>query len=223
MRRRSILFCIVALLGVSVFEPPAQANCMVTGTETFAVGTYIPDDKCDATGAKKATGGGAISSLGTANAAAPSLVEAAQASFSFDLAGNARFTLGTLLSGEDQTNNLLMTSGGAVRQIALMTAVSTNSTGSTAAGYVGSKTVKGTLTCNAGGSTNCGITYTIYGSELSSQATGTKEQLCQVVIPTGAAVTSGSCAPITAAFTYLWAETTGVAGTSPSLNLTLMY
>src|SRR5262245_21225241 len=34
---------------------------------------------------------------------------------SCDTAGNKRVTQGTLTSGEDQTNNLLMTSGGVVR------------------------------------------------------------------------------------------------------------
>src|ERR1043165_8393689 len=102
----------------SLASPEARAGCVVeTATPAYADGTSLRDDKCDATGARKVTSAGAagISNLGTANAAAPSLVEAAQASFSFDLSGNARFTLGTLLSGEDQTNNLLMTSGGAVR------------------------------------------------------------------------------------------------------------
>lgn len=134
-----------------------------------------------------------------------------------------QFTMVTLLSGEDQTNNLLMTSGGAVRSTAMMAAVSTNTTGSPVALPTGNKTIKGTLTCNAGGSTNCGITVTIYGSELNTQATGTEEQLCQMVIPTGAAVTTRTCPPISAAFLYIWSVTTGVAGTSPSLNVTSMY
>ena len=132
-------------------------------------------------------------------------------------------SLDTTLSCEDQTNSLCMTSGGAVRSAPMMAAVSTNTTGSPVGLPTGNKTIKGTLTCNAGGSTNCGITITIYGSELNSQATGTKEQLCQVIIPTGAAVTSGTCPVITASFLYMWAETTGVAGTSPSLNVTGMY
>jgi hypothetical protein len=43
----------------------------------------------------------------SATAAAPSLTEGTANSFSSDLAGNVRTTLGTLLSGEDQTNNVL--------------------------------------------------------------------------------------------------------------------
>lgn len=134
-------------------------------------------------------------------------------------------SLDTTLACEDQTNSLCMTSGGAVRGAVanIMSAVSTNTTGSAVQLPTGSKTIKGTLTCNAGGSTNCGITITIYGSELNTQATGTKVQLCQIIIPTGAAVTSDACPPITTAWLYTWAETTGVAGTSPSLNVTANY
>lgn len=105
----------------------------------------------------------------------------------------------------------------------LMTNVSTNTTGSVVNLPAGSKTIQGTLVCNAGGSTNCGITFTIYGSRLATQATGTKEQLCQVIIPTGAATTTGTCAPITGAFLSMWAETTGVAGTSPALTIDSMH
>lgn len=126
-------------------------------------------------------------------------------------------TLRTLLSGEDQTNNLLMTSGGIVRLTTLMSGVSTNTTSSLVDGYTGSKTVKGTLTCNAGGSTNCGVTVTIFGNE--ENTTNGSEQLCQVVVPTGAAYTPVTCPVITAAFRYLYATTTGIAGTSPSLTL----
>lgn len=40
-------------------------------------------------------------------AAAPSLTEGTANSFSGDLLGNTRVTIGTLLSGEDQTNNVI--------------------------------------------------------------------------------------------------------------------
>ncbi len=142
---------------------------------------------------------------------------------SCDLSGNLRTTLGTLLSCEDQTNNLCMTSGGAVRSKTMASAVSTNTTSAVTQPPTGPKSIQGILTCNAGGSTNCGITFTVYGSALNTQATGTKVELCAATIPTGAAVTSSACPVITAPYLYMWIETTGVAGTSPSLTVTAMY
>ena len=139
---------------------------------------------------------------------------------SVDGSGNANVNLATLGSGEDQTNNALMVEGAEVRTVSLMSGVSTNTTGTAASLSIGNKSVMGILTCNAGGSTDCGVTVTIYGSELNSQATGTFEQLCQAVIPTGTAVQHFTCSTITAPFPYIWAATTGIAGTSPSLNVT---
>lgn len=46
-----------------------------------------------------------------ATAATPSLTEGSANSFSSDLAGNLRTSLGTLISGEDQTNNVLKVEG----------------------------------------------------------------------------------------------------------------
>lgn len=128
-----------------------------------------------------------------------------------------------LISGEDTTNNLIMTSGGAVRNTALMTGVTGNVTGSTYQLPVGSKSIQANLLCNNGSSTNCGITVTIYGAVSNTQTTGTFEQLCQLIIPTGAARTTYTCNPITGNFLYMWATTTGVAGTSPSLDVTAMF
>jgi hypothetical protein len=103
-----------------------------------------------------------------------------------------------------------------------MTGVSTNTSSTPIAGYMGNKTFSGTLVCNAGGSTNCGITYTIWGSMTNSNTAGVS--LCTVVIPTGSATTYGDCAGVvTASYAYLYAITTGVAGTSPSLTITMGY
>lgn len=142
-----------------------------------------------------------------------------------DSLGNAMVSMGTLIACEDETNNLCMVSGGKVRGFSgnMMANVSTNTTGSPITGYTGSKTVKATLVCNAGGSTNCGITVTIYGSELNTQTAGTEQQLCQMIIPTGASTTTSTCPTITGSFLYMWGVTTGVAGTSPVLNVTTMY
>lgn len=53
------------------------------------------------------TDGNIISLIPVATAAAPSHDEGERVPLSVDLAGNVRTTLGTLISGEDQTNNLI--------------------------------------------------------------------------------------------------------------------
>jgi hypothetical protein len=90
-----VLWLVALLLGLS---PPVWADTAVLLEQTDGTTTRL---------------GGAGSNLrsGTATAGAPTLVEGSAGSFSFDLAGNARVTLGTLLSGEDQTNNVLRVEG----------------------------------------------------------------------------------------------------------------
>jgi hypothetical protein len=97
------------------FPDQAQAQCRAyaspqTYTDTQVMGHF----DCDLNGNLR------ISGSGTATAAAPTYTEGAPGAFSFDLSGNLRMTLGTLISGEDQTNNLLMTSGGVVRQTQIL-------------------------------------------------------------------------------------------------------
>ena len=66
-----------------------------------------------------------------------------------DTSGNQRVTLGTLLAGEDQTNNLIATSGGVVRQTTVESQI-TDTTSAAVAVPVGSKTFMGVLTGAAG-------------------------------------------------------------------------
>lgn len=203
-------------------SPHADAACVVRSTSSYAEGTPLRDDECDTAGNKKVTlGGAAAGGLGTNEVADPSRVEGSPGSFSFDLLGGARVNIrniGVLLSGEDQTNNLFMTSGGKVRQI-VWPVVSTNTTSTVQVMYTGYKSLKGTLVCNAGASTNCGITVEVFGNENNSTTGG--ESLCTVTIPTGLATTTGTCV-ISAPYSYVYFKTTGVAGTSPVLTMTGM-
>jgi hypothetical protein len=223
MWTRILLIGAILIGGGWVASPPVQAGCLVD-SGTYTTGTVLREPLCDTSGNLKTTLGGSSSGgLGTANAAAPTLVEAASATFSFDLSGNVRMTMGTLLSGEDQTNNLIMTSGGAVRTTIVAAAVTGNATSTATTIPVGSKSVEGLLVCNAGGSTNCGITYEIRGSAVNNPSSTTGVSLCTAVIPTGSANQSVACPVMTANYSYFWVVTTGVAGTSPVLNVYAMY
>jgi hypothetical protein len=170
------------------------------------------------------SGGSTITSLGVSTAAPPTLVEGANATFSFDPAGNVRMTMGTLLSGENQANNSIAVSGANVQQTLVAGPISTNATSASNTLLTGSKSIEGILVCNAGGSTNCGITYEIRGSAVNNPGTTTGVSLCTVTIPTGTATLSGACpGVITGNYSFYWIVTTGVAGTSPVLNVYAMY
>jgi hypothetical protein len=162
-----------------------------------------------------AGGGGSLSA--TATAAAPSYVEGyTQAALSVDLSGNLRTTMGTLLAGEDQPNNLLMTSGGKARQLQVLTNVSTNTTSATFLLPVGVKSGDFSMVCNAGASTDCTIAIAVFGNFKNTTTNG--QLLCNVVLPTGSATTIGICPDFSTNFAYYFFTTTAVAGTSPVLN-----
>jgi hypothetical protein len=94
----SLLGVLTAVIGYGVAPPAVQAECRVaTSVPTYEAG-QLKDITCDIHGAVAMGGGG-----GSATAAAPSLAEGSAGSFSFDLAGNARVTQGTLQAGEDLT------------------------------------------------------------------------------------------------------------------------
>ncbi len=174
------------------------------GTNTLLGGV---GDSAKVTLSGLASGGG----FGTATAAAPTLIEAAPASFSFDLSGNARFTMGTLLSCEDQTNNLCMVSGGAVRTTTFssVTAAATNSTVTTVP--VGSKTFVVQI-INSTSETKA-ATVSIYGNVISSTTGGIL--LCTVTLPSTATTLQlqDACPPVTANFPYyFYATAAGGAG-----------
>ena len=148
---------------------------------------------------------------GMGAAAAPTYTEGAPGAFSFDLSGNLRVTLGTLLACEDQANNLCMVSGGVVRVVSIASnlLVAADCTSSCTPAVteiipVGSKTIEGRVVSTTSGAT---VTQTqkIYGSSSSSFTTDDAELLCTLVL-SGTQVTTKaivkSCPPITANYSY---------------------
>ena len=219
MKQLSILA--LGLLGLWAFYSPpvVQASCVVEGTTTYAVGASLRDDKCDTSGAKKVTTGGAAGTAGgTANAAGPTLVEGTLYGFFMDLAGNLRVTLGTLLAGEDQTNNLLMTSGGAVRSTTMASAVTTNTTSAAAVLPVGSKSIYGSVT-GTGAITQ---TQAIYGGITSGVTSTTGILLCTLTL-SGTTAVYDACPVMTANFLFYIVVTTATTGTGSSGTVTGMY
>ncbi len=216
---------ILGLLGIWLFVSPphVQALCSVSAAApTFTDGSTMQAESCDTSGYQRVTLGGGTSAggLGTATAAAPSLAEGAAASFSFDLAGNARVTLGTLLSGEDQTNNLMMTSGGAVRftQIlgtGLVPSTATDATSAVSLLPVGKKTLMGVVTCTG----TCVQTQKIYGTWQSSTSYG--EELCTLNL--NASTTAHASCIIDTAWAYYFVVTTNTSGTTPLSGVFAMY
>lgn len=151
-----------------------------------------------------------------ATAAAPTLTEGSANSFSSDLAGNTRTTLGTLLSGEDQTNNLMQTSGGVVRQTTVTSSVTTNTTSTAVAVPVGSKTFYGQIV-GTGAVTQ---TQAIYGDIDNDAANGIL--LCTLTL-SGTTRTQDACPVVTANFSYYYVITTNTTGTSATGAVYAMY
>ena len=153
--------------------------------------------------------------FGTATAAAPSLSEGAAGSFSFDLAGNARVTLGTLISGEDQTNGLIRTSGGAIRSSTIMTGVTTNTTSSTTTVFSGAKTPMASVT----GTGAVTATVAFYGDYENTTTHG--EHICTLVL-SGTTKDVDYCAQFTKDYPYYHAVTTVVTGTGATVEATIV-
>lgn len=153
-----------------------------------------------------------------ATAAAPSLTEGSANSFSSDLAGNVRTSLGTLISGEDQTNNLIQTSGGAVRSTTMASAVTTDTTSAAVALPVGSKSIYGAVT-GTGAITQ---TQKIYGGINSGVTSTTGILLCTLTL-SGTTAVYDACPVMTANFLYYIVVTSSTTGTSASGTVTAMY
>lgn len=207
------LTVVLLLGGWSLSGPPAYASCIVdTASYNYPDGTPIHDDKCDATGAKK--GANSITSLGTNTAAAPSNAEGSQGSFSFDLNGNARVTPGTLLFGEDSTNNQIHVGGGQVLTFTLMTGVTTNTTSATQLVYGGGKTFMASVS----GTGAVSVTVDIYG-DITSTAT-TNNWLCTIIVPSVSTFSSAKCfKQISEDFPYYHAVTSSISGTSATVEV----
>lgn len=151
-------------------------------------------------------------------AAAPSLTEGSANSFSSDLAGNVRTTLGTLLSCEDQTNALCRVSGGAVRSTTMASAVTTNTTSAAVALPVGSKSIYGSVT----GTGSITQTQNIYGGITSGVTSATGILLCTLTL-SGTTAVYDACPVMTANFLFYIVVTSATTGTGASGTVTAMY
>ncbi len=212
---------LLLMLALSLWTAPAWAACLVD-SGTFPTGHVLRDVLCDTSGNQRVViGGSAGGGLGTATAAAPTLAEGAAASFSFDLAGNARFTLGTLISGEEQTFDLLKTSGGSVRTTTFSSVTSaTSSTVTTVP--TGAKTFMGQI-INATSETKA-ATVLIYGNWTNSTTGGIL--LCTLTLPSTVTVLQlqDACPVVTANFAfYYYTATVYTSASSAPFTLYAMY
>jgi hypothetical protein len=216
----------ISLLGLlallACYSPPSvQAECRVlTSPETYTAGQVVRD-VCDIHGTRTTIGADSSGTVtgtvgGQATAASPTLVEAAYYGFSLDLSGNLRTTQGTLLSGEDQTNNLIATSGGAVRQTIVASAITTNTTSTANIVPVGKKTFYGQVVCSSGA---CVQTQAIYGDIDSDAANGVL--LCTLTL--SATTRDQAVCVIDASHSFYYVVTTATSGTAATGAIYAMY
>ena len=130
-----------------------------------------------------------------------------------DTGANKKTTLGTLLSGEDTTNNLIMTSGGAVRGTTMASAVTTDTTSAAVALPVGSKSIYGSITAGT-------QTQKIYGGITSGVTTSTGILLCTLTLT--ASLLVDACPVITANYLFYIVNTSATTG-GASGTVTGMY
>ena len=135
--------------------------------------------------------------------------------FLFDSEGNLKVNLAVLISGEDQTNNLIMTSGGAVRITTMTSAVTTNTTSSAVAVPTGIKTFYGQVV----GTGSVTQTQEIYGDVDNDAANG--KLVCTIIL-SGTTRDQASCRT-DAPYTYYYITTTATSGTSATGAVYAMY
>ncbi len=221
MWTRILLIAAILVGGGWVASPPVQAGCLVD-SGTYTTGQTLREPLCDTNGNLKVTtsSGGGVSA--TATAAAPSYSEASNSALSLDLSGNLRVTMGTLLSGEDQSNNLLMTSGGAVRITQLVGTGGVPSTASDATTTatilpVGKKTFHSVVTCTG----TCVQTQKIYGAFESSATVAKSTLVC--ILTNNASTTATDYCRTDLAYSYWFVVTSATSGTTPLAGLFAMY
>ena len=128
----------------------------------------------------------------------------------------SRVSLADLISGEDQTNDLIKTSGGAVRQTTVTSSVTTNTTSTAVAVPTGSKSFYGQVV-GTGAVTQ---TQAIYGDIDNDAANGIL--LCTLTL-SGTTRTQDACPVVTANFSYYYVVTTATTGTSATGAVYAMY
>ena len=192
-----------------------MACLMQAASPTYVEGTANPCTG-DLAGNIRVLMGAPSGVSGTATADPPTLTEGSTGYFSWDLAGNLRMTLGTLLSGEDQDNNLLMTGAGVTRitTFSSVTAAATSSSITT----VPSGPKKFVAAIAAGASESTAFSLTVFGNWTNS-TTGAFE-VCRIWINavTTTAIQQDRCTTVDSPYTYFFYTTdagaTGYTSTS---------
>lgn len=189
----------------------------IPGKQVYSLDTVTGEARIEVTGIS----GGSVSSGASSTAAAPTLVEGATSALSEDLSGNLRVTLGTLLSGEDTTNNLLKVSGGVVRQTIFSSVTSATSSAVTTV-PVGPKTFMGQIT--NGTSETKALTVDIYGNWTNSTTGGVR--IGTITLPSTVTVThlEDALPVVTANFSYYYYTVTAyTSASSAPFTLYAMY
>lgn len=140
-----------------------------------------------------------------------------------DLVGNQYGTLGTLLAGEDQLNNLSMASGGAVRRTQILgtggfPSTATDATTTPQILPTGRKTFTGRVTCTG----TCVQTQKIYGTWRSTADATLDDLVCTIVL-SKATADQASCIPTETNFSYWYVVTTLTGGTTPLAGVFAQY
>lgn len=148
-------------------------------------------------------------------AAAPSLTEGTANSFSGDLSGNTRVSLGSLLGGEHvdatEANGYIRTVGGIVRTVNLMTGVTTNTTSAATTVFSGGKTPYATVT----GTGAVTATVSFYGDNDTTATLG--EHICTIVL-SGTTTDIKYCPQFSNDYPYYYVVTTAVTGTGATVT-----
>lgn len=217
MRKLSIGIMGLGLL-LAWTGPSWAAGCEVhSAAETFADRAFLGVPLCDTAGNQKVNVGAA----GTATAAAPTYTEGGQGSFSFNLSGEVRVNPGVFI-GADEANNLVMTSGGIVRQTQLVGTggVPTTATNATTSAQILptlKKTFHGIVTCTG----TCVQTQKIYGAYESSATVAKSVLVCTLTM--NASTTAVDYCVTDVNFSYWFVVTSATSGTTPLAALLVQY
>ncbi len=156
----------------------------------------------------------------TATAASPNYVEASAGNpLSCSLTGALRVDWVTLGSGEDQTNNLLMTSGGKVKQTTIVSGAVGDATGTAVEVPTGKKVFHATIT-GAGAVVQV---IKLYGGTVVGMVAATSPLLCTINLngTSGAAGTNDVCI-VDAPYSFILPVTSGSTGT-PTTSVIAMH
>ena len=199
----------------------AQAECRVLSSVPSYTAGQLKDLTCTTDGKLS------MGQIGAATAAAPTYTEGGTGSWSFDLAGNARVTMGTLQAGEvqgaDQAHSLVMTGQPLPRQVSLGAVTSATSSAVFGTVPIGPKTFYAQIV-NATSETKA-ATLDIYGSPFNNTTYGVK--VCTITLPSTVTVLElhDDChGLVSATYSYYWyTATVYTSASSAPLTVYVMF